>query len=81
MQSRNKIRCFTCSDIGRQSKFCPRNSGVVMRLSDIDEEDEQKFVIPVFVNGKNLIGYRDSGANLICIKRSIVALLNTRSVS
>ena len=52
MQSRNKIRCFTCSEIGRQSKFCPRNSGVVMRLSEIDEEDEKKFVIPVFVNGK-----------------------------
>ena len=54
MQSSNKIRCFTCSEIGDQSKFYPRNSGVVMRLSEIDEEDENKFVIPLFVNGKQI---------------------------
>ena len=55
MQSHNKIRCFTCSKIGHQSKFCSPNSDVVMRLSENGEEDEKKFVIPVFVNGKKLI--------------------------
>ena len=27
-----------------------------MRLSEIDEKDEHKFVIPAFVNGNKLIG-------------------------
>ena len=53
MQSRNTIRCFIYSEIGHQSKCCPRKSGVLMRLSEIDEEDEKQFVIPVFVNEKN----------------------------
>ena len=79
MQSHNKIRCFTCSEIRHQSKFCSRNSGVVIRLSEIDEENKKKFVISVFVNGKKLIGYRDSGANLTCIKRSILHQLDLKS--
>ena len=50
-----------------------------MRLSEIDEEDEKEFVIPVFVNGKIIIGYRDSGANLTCIRRSTLHPLNLKS--
>ena len=49
-----------------------------MRLSEIDEEDEKKFVIPVLVNGKK-VGYHDSGANLTCIRRSILHPLDLKS--
>ena len=74
----SQIRCFHCKMPNHKRSECPRLQPSLNNCARVRLENQRitgsQFVIPLYVNGKLVDGYRDSGADISLASRKIVGM-------
>ena len=72
----SQIRCLHCKMPNHKISECPRLQPRSNNCARVGLEGQRitdnQFVIPLYVNGKLVDGYRDSGASISLVRRKIV---------
>ena len=78
----SQIRCFHCKMSNHKRSECPRLQPRSNNCARVGLESQRisgsQFVIPLYVNGKLVDGYRDSGADISLASHKIVVGLYPR---